>query len=97
MTDPLEEIANGLKKIGSTLAENASLTSKEKSDVVEWTKQMAIAFAVGDSNKVENYRVSLNNMLGVVELRAAQSAERAAIAMGNLALDTLIKVGIALL
>lgn len=97
MTDPLDDLKAGLITIGKELAKDASLSAKERENVLKWTEAMALAFVAGDANQVENYRVSLNTMLGVAEVRAAQASEKALLRMGQLGLDLAIKVGIALL
>jgi hypothetical protein len=95
VTDPIEEVKSGIVDIGRTLAGEASLTSAEKQNIVKWTEALVIALASGDHNAVENYRVSLSTMLGVAEVRGAQASEKALLRVGQFALETLIKVGLA--
>lgn len=93
-TATLKDAAIG---IGKELAQASSLTADEKAKIEEWTVALGVALATGDPIAAGNYKTSLSTMLGVVEVRAAGASEAALLRLGNLALETVVRVGIAAL
>lgn len=90
---------SGVTEIGKQLAEDAqdALTADERAKVLEWTAALGVAYANGDRAAVERWGTALNGMLGVAIFRTAESGRKAALRFANLALTTLVKVGLAAL
>ena len=88
-------LKDAFSEVGDELLSSGVLNDDERASVVKWTTAMGVAYAMGEAQKVRNYKAALEGMLGVAELRAAAASEKAALRLANLALEILVKVAIA--
>ena len=93
----MKELTEGIVSIGKELASSEVLTPDERAQMVAWTAALGVAIAKREHLKAENYRIALSTMFGVAEVRAARASEKALLKMADLALSTLVKIGIAAL
>lgn len=95
MASPKEEVLAELDAVLAGLKESATLTPTERVNVAKWGAALAQAALTGDEAQAKNYATSLDTMLGVAILRAANAGEKALLRIGNIAINALLKVALA--